>query len=152
MLFRFPNRQVWLSLMWGHCPFPLSPGMHKVLFVPSKSLCFPQSCGSSVIRSHRYLQTWGFPVPLPDPQVGKPALGPRTFTSGRELLWYNCCQACGSPTCHSVAMVGSSDKTWSTGEGNGKPLQYSCFENPKNSMKRQKDTTPEDEPPRSVGA
>ena len=44
-------------------------------------------------------------------------------------------------------MVESSDKMWSTGEGNGKPLQYFCFENPKNSMKRQKDMTPEDEPP-----
>ena len=44
--------------------------------------------------------------------------------------------------------VESSDKTWSTGEGNGKLLQYSCFENPMNSMKRQKDMTPEDEPPR----
>ena len=41
----------------------------------------------------------------------------------------------------------SSDKTWSTGEGNDKPLQYSCLENPMNSMKRQKDMTPEDEPP-----
>ena len=38
-------------------------------------------------------------------------------------------------------MVESSDKTWSSGEGNGKPLQYSCFENPVNSMKRQKDGT-----------
>ena len=35
-------------------------------------------------------------------------------------------------------MVESSDKTWSSGEGNGKPLQYSCLENPMNSMKRQK--------------
>ena len=42
-------------------------------------------------------------------------------------------------------MVERSDKMWSTGEGNGKPLQYSCLENPKNSMKRQKDMTPEDE-------
>ena len=49
-------------------------------------------------------------------------------------------------------MVGSSDKTWSTGEGNGKPLQYSCLENPINSMKRQKDMTLKDELPRSVGA
>ena len=47
--------------------------------------------------------------------------------------------------------VESSDKAWSTGEGNGKPLQYSCLENHMNSMKRQKDMTPEDEPPRSVG-
>ena len=49
-------------------------------------------------------------------------------------------------------MVESSDKTWFTGEGNGKPLQYSCLENPTNSMKRQKDRTLKDELPRSVGA
>ena len=48
-------------------------------------------------------------------------------------------------------MVESSDKTWSTGEGNGKPLQYSCLENPMNSMKRQKDMTLKDELPRLVG-
>ena len=41
-------------------------------------------------------------------------------------------------------MVESSDKTWSTREGNGKPLQYSCLENPMNNMKRQKDRTPKD--------
>ena len=41
---------------------------------------------------------------------------------------------------------------WFTGEGNGKPLQYSCLENPINSMKRQKDRTLKDELPRSVGA
>ena len=46
----------------------------------------------------------------------------------------------------------SSDKMWSTGEGNGKPLQYSCLENPMNSMRRQKDRTLKDELPRSVGA
>ena len=49
-------------------------------------------------------------------------------------------------------MVDSSDKMWSTGEGNGKPLQYSCLENPMNSMKRQKDRTLKNELPRSVGA
>ena len=48
-------------------------------------------------------------------------------------------------------MVESSDKMWSTGEGNGKPLQYSCLENPMNSMKRQKDRTLKDELPRWVG-
>ena len=46
-------------------------------------------------------------------------------------------------------MVESSDKT---GEGNGKPLQYSCLENPMNSMKRQKDMTLKDELPRLIGA
>ena len=49
-------------------------------------------------------------------------------------------------------MVERSDKMWSTGEGNGKPLQYSCLENPLDSMKRQKDRTLKDELPRSVGA
>ena len=46
----------------------------------------------------------------------------------------------------------SYDKTWSTGEGNGKPLQYSCLENPVNSMKRQNDRILKEELPRSVGA
>ena len=45
-----------------------------------------------------------------------------------------------------------SEKTWSTGEWNGKPLQYSCLENPMNTMKRQKDRTLKDEHLRSVGA
>ena len=49
-------------------------------------------------------------------------------------------------------MVENSDKTWSTGEGNGKPLLYSCLENPMNSVKRQRDRTLKDELHRSVGA
>ena len=49
-------------------------------------------------------------------------------------------------------MVERSDRMQSTGEGNGKPIQYSCLENPINSMKRQKDRTLKDELPRSVGA
>ena len=46
----------------------------------------------------------------------------------------------------------SSDKMWSIGEGNGKPLQHSCLEYPMNTMKRQKDRTLKDELPRSVSA
>ena len=49
-------------------------------------------------------------------------------------------------------LVDSSDKMWSTGEGNGKSHQYSCLENPMNSMKRQKDRTLKDELPKLVGA
>ena len=49
-------------------------------------------------------------------------------------------------------MVESSDKMWSTGEGTGKALQYSCLENSMNGMKRQKDRTLKDEILRSVGA
>ena len=49
-------------------------------------------------------------------------------------------------------MVEKSGRMWSTGEGNGKPLQYSCLENPMNSMKRQNDRILKDKLPRSVGA
>ena len=49
-------------------------------------------------------------------------------------------------------MVERSDRMWSTGEGNDKPLQYSYLENPMNSMKRQNDTILKEELPRSVGA
>ena len=49
-------------------------------------------------------------------------------------------------------MVERSDRMWSTGEGNGKSLQYFCPENPMNSMKRKNDRTLKDELPRSVGA
>ena len=49
-------------------------------------------------------------------------------------------------------MVGISDKMRSTGEGNSKPLQYYCLENPINSMKRQKDGTLKDELPRLIVA
>ena len=49
-------------------------------------------------------------------------------------------------------MVERSDRMWSTGEGNGKPLQYSCLENPMKSMKRQNDRILKEKLPRSVGA
>ena len=58
---------------------------------------------------------------------------------------------CGATQDRRV-MVEISDKMWSTGEGNGKPLQYSCLENLMNSMKRQKYRTLKHELPRSVGA
>ena len=49
-------------------------------------------------------------------------------------------------------MVERSDRMWSTGEGNGKPLQCSCLENPMNSVKRQNDRILKEELPMSVGA
>ena len=49
-------------------------------------------------------------------------------------------------------MVERSDRMWSTGEGNGKPLQYSCLENPMNSRKRQNDRILKEKLPRSAGA
>ena len=58
---------------------------------------------------------------------------------------------CGA-TQDGWVMVERSDRMWSTGEGNGKPLHYSCLENPMNSMKRQYDGILKEELPRSVGA
>ena len=49
-------------------------------------------------------------------------------------------------------MVERSDRMWSTGEGNGKPLQFSCLQNPMSSMKRQNDRTLKGELPRLVDA
>ena len=49
-------------------------------------------------------------------------------------------------------MVEWCERMWSTGEGNGKLLQYSCLENPMNSMKRQNDRIPKEELPRLLGA
>ena len=69
-----------------------------------------------------------------------------TALSDSMKLWAMPCRA----TQDRWVMVESSDKTWPTGEGNGKPLKYSCLENPMNSMKRQKDRTL-NEFPRSVG-
>ena len=57
-----------------------------------------------------------------------------------------------SATQDGRVMMESSDKTWSAVEGQGKPVQYSCLENPMNYMKKQKDRTLKDELPRSVGA
>ena len=58
---------------------------------------------------------------------------------------------CGA-TQDGQVMVERSDRMWSTGEGNGKPLKYPCLENPMNSMKRQKDRTLKYELPKSVAA
>ena len=59
--------------------------------------------------------------------------------------------ACGA-TQDGRVMVERADRMWSTGEGNGKPLQYSYLEKPMNSMKRQNDRIPKEELPRSLGA
>ena len=64
---------------------------------------------------------------------------------------WNLAIPCGATQDRRV-MVERSDRMWSTGEGNGKPLQYSCLENPMNSMKRQNDGILKEELPRSVGA
>ena len=71
-----------------------------------------------------------------------------TTLSNSMKLWAIPCTA----TQDKWVMEENYDKMWSTGEGNGKLLQYSCLGNPMNSMKRQIDRTLKDELPRSVGA
>ena len=72
----------------------------------------------------------------------------RTTALSNSMKISHACEA----TQAGRVMVERSDRMWSTGEGNGKPLQYSCLENPMNSMKRQNDRIQKEELPRSVGA
>ena len=71
----------------------------------------------------------------------------RTTALSNSMKLSHACRA----TQDRWVIVDRSDRMWSTGEGNGKPLQYSCLENPMNSMKRQNDRLLKDELPRSVG-
>ena len=71
----------------------------------------------------------------------------RTTALSNSMKLSHACRA----TQDGRVMVERSDRMWSTGEGNGKLLQYSCLENPMNSMKRQSDRIPKEELPRSVG-
>ena len=76
-------------------------------------------------------------VAPPDLEHGVAPLGPPAPTQPPLLRW---------------VMVERSDRMWSTGGGNGKLLQYSCLENPMNSMKRQNDRILKEELPGSIGA
>ena len=59
------HRPVLLSLSRRHCSFPLGPGVHQALFVPSESLCFPQSYGNSVIKPHCPSESDSLRIPSP---------------------------------------------------------------------------------------
>ena len=86
------HRQAWLSLLWGHCFFLRAPGTHKVLFVPSKSL-FPQSCGSSVIKSHwpSKLNSLGVLSPFArTPRLGNLLWVLEFMGPTARIYWYNC--------------------------------------------------------------
>ena len=74
------HRQAWFSLL-GHCSFLLAPGLHKVLFVLSKTL-FPQSCGSSVIKSHWHPKSHSLGVlnPFAVSPGWETVVGPRTLS------------------------------------------------------------------------
>ena len=93
------HRQVWVSLLCGHCFFLLAPGAHKVLFVPSKSL-FPQSCGSSTIKSQWPPNSHFLRVLSPFARSPGWAICcvSRAFLTVQEFIWYNFCAVCGSST------------------------------------------------------
>ena len=72
----------------------------------------------------------------------------RTTTFSNSMKLSHACRAIQD----GLVMVERSDRMWSTGEGNGKPLQYSCLENTMSSLKRQNDTILKEKLPRTVGA
>ena len=78
------HRQVWVSLLCGHCSFLLGPGAHTVLFVPSKSL-FPQSCVSSVMSCAQS------PCPCSRPLLTRTSAG-----DTQTQVWLSLCGVSGS--------------------------------------------------------
>ena len=99
------HRQVWVSLLWGHCSFLLGPGAHKALFVPSMSL-FPQFCvisGSSMVelmatsskRAYAILKNAALRVPAPVAGHCGPFLHRRHSNTQRQV-WLS---LCGIPWC-----------------------------------------------------
>ena len=83
------HRQVWLSLLWGHCSFLLGSGAHRVLLWPPR-VCFPSPMEFLYSSPLQVLSISS------DLQVGKSIVGLRTFAAVREHLWYNCSPVCGS--------------------------------------------------------
>ena len=80
----------------------MGPDVHTTLCVPSKSGVSVSPSPVEVLQlnpaSLQSLNLWEFLLPLPDPQVGKPDVGLRTFTPMGGLLWYNFSPVCESPT------------------------------------------------------
>ena len=96
------HKHVWLSLLWSHFSFLLDPGMHEV--------CALRESISPVLWKFCNQIPLAFKVKfpessvcLPDPQVGKSAVGPWTFATVQELHWYNCSPVCGIRSHHFMA-------------------------------------------------
>ena len=132
-LFNLPVVLEWRP--W-HCTHPWTPRAQASMNPRHCSSKLPGLCG----LRHR-----GLTHPTLSPQFEAQTSHYMTKT----LIWsQNELQFSSAPqSCQTLW-----DRMWSTGEGNGKPLQYSCLEKTMNSMKRQKDRTLKDELPRSVGA
>ena len=115
----------------SHEKIPLIQGMRN----PSKMV--------GVERGHQRADTL-----KPHSQKTSQSNHTRTTALSNSMKPSHACRA----TQDGWVMVERSDRMWSTGEGNGKPLQYSCLENSMNSRKRQNDRIPKEELPRSLGA
>ena len=124
----YPSIKIGLKIYWAWpCPNKTKPRYsHSPWKLPQASYPYLSKGRQNEIYNHRKLTNECITV----------------------KLWAMLCRA----TQDRCVMVESSAKTWLTGEGNVKPLQYSCLENPINSIKRQKDMTMKDELPRSIEA
>ena len=119
-------------LCWSSCEeIPHVQGKRK----PSKTV--------GVARGHQRADTL-----KPYSQKTSQSNHTRTTALSNSMKLSHACEA----TQDGWVMVEMSDRMWSTGKGNGKPLQYSCLENPMNSVKRQNDRILKEELPMSVGA
>ena len=119
-------------LCWTSCEeVPHAQGKRN----PSKMVC--------VARGHQRADTL-----KPYSQITSQSNHTRTTALCNSVKLSHACRA----TQDGWVMMERSDRMWPTVEGNGKPLQYSCLENPMNSMKRQKDGTLKEELPRLVVA
>ena len=114
--------------------------------VPMQQYCI----GSSLLWTHFPTTSEG-PLPQPPATYWPMSDGPWRF---KRSMWTSSrmARALSMSSIYSewlmrMSLLIRAWKTWSTGEGNGKPLQYSCLENTMSSMKRQKDITLKDEPP-----
>ena len=139
------QQKIGLKIYWAW-PHP----SEQDLVSPSVSLSHQEASTSLSSFSIRRQTEWRLVWRLPESDHRKLTnlITGATALSNSVKLWAVPCR--GTQDGH--IMMERSDKTWSTGEGNGKPLQYSCLEKPMSSMKRQKDKTVKDELPRLVGA
>ena len=149
-----------LSSLWA--AHPTHTGFDFIVIAP----LLLSRCGFSFVLGHWVCFFGGLHLQCQDGRVKQGALifWAYLLWSSKELEFWacSCGETCEGPslqtqwllpshTQDAQVMVVRSNKTWSTGEGNGKPLLCSCLENPMKSMKRQKDMTPEDESPVLIG-
>ena len=150
------NTQLWMCLVIEARSDAVKSNIASVQFSSVTqsclTVCNPMNCRTPGLPVHHHLpefiQTHVHRVLKPYSQKTSQSSHTRTTALSNSVKPSHACRA----TQDGQVMVDRSDRMWSTGEGNGKPLQYSCLENPMNSMKRQNDRILKEELPRSLGA